>query len=97
MQVKPAKIVTAGLVLPISSLVQAPLPDPMAGLAKVLHDPSTLPHTVLQAEAVVIFEAAAIAEEEEVVVVAEAIVEVLPAALAMDSGRMACTLQGHRI
>ena len=93
-QVKAAKTVTAGLVLPISSLVQVVLLDPTAGLAKVLLDPSTLTHMVLLVEAVEAAEtseAVAIAEE-----VAAATVEALLVALVMDNGRMAFMFRAHR-
>lgn len=90
-KVKAAKTVTAGLVLPISSLVQAVLLDPTAGLAKVLLDPSTLTHMVLLVEAVETSEAVATVEE-----VAAATVEALLVALVMDSGRMAFMFQALR-
>lgn len=94
MKVKAAKTVTAGLVLPISSLVQAVLLDPMAGLAKVLLDPSTLTHMVLLVEAVEAVETSeAVATVEEV---AAATVEALLVALVMDSGRMAFMFQALR-
>ena len=91
MKVKAAKTVTAGLVLPISSLVQVVLLDPTAGLAKVLLDPSTLTHMVLLVEAVEVVETSeAVATVEEV---AAATVEALLVALVMDSGRMAFMFQ----
>jgi hypothetical protein len=93
LQVKAAKTVIAGLVLLTSSLVQVVLLlDRTAGLAKAPLDPSTQLPTELQVAAVVISEAVATAVEE----VEEAIVEALLAALATDSGRMACTSQVHR-
>ena len=89
-----AKTVTAGLVLPTSSLVQVVLLDPTAGLAKVLLDPSTLTHMVLLVEAVEVVETSeAVATVEEV---AAATVEALLVALVMDSGRMAFMFQALR-
>ena len=93
-KVKAVKTVTAGLVLPTSSLVQVVLLDPTAGLAKVLLDPSTPTHMVLPVgavEAVGTSEAVAIAEE-----VAAATVEALLVVLVMDSGRMAFMSQALR-
>ena len=91
MKVKTAKTVTAGPVLPTSSLVQVVLLDPTAGPAKAPLDPSTLTHTVLQVAAAVTSEAVAIAEEA-----AEATVEDLLVAPEMGSGRMVCTSLAHR-
>ena len=86
---KTAKTVTAGQVLPTSSLDLVLLPDPMAGLAKARLDPSTRPHTALQVEVVETFEAVATAA-------AVATVEALLVVLAMDSGRMVSMSQAHR-
>lgn len=91
MKVKVAKTRIAGLVLLTSSLVPVALLDPTAGLVKALLDLSTQTHTVLQLGAAETSEAMATAE-----VVAEATVEDLLEALAMDSGRMACISQAHR-
>lgn len=77
---KTAKTVTAGPVLPTSSLVPVVLLllSLTAGLAKVLLDPSTPTHTVLPEEVAVIFEAVA---------TAVALLE----ALVMDNGKMVST------
>ena len=91
-QVKTAKTVTAGLVLPTLSLAQVLLLSPTAGLHRALLDPSTRTHTVVQAAVAEIFEAVATAAVAEA-----ATAVVLLAVLETDNGKMASTSLAPRI